>query len=59
MPLASPDQPMQGTGLTGGEVRPPEDPPDKGHRVLAFEWRVTNRIKVPVDMLVQVAHIDR
>ena len=59
MPLTPPEQPVQGAGLAGGEIRPPENPSDKDHRILALESRVTDGIKVPVDVLVQVTHINR
>ena len=59
MPLAPAQQPVQGARLADGEVCPPENPADKDQGILAFERRVVNSIKVPVDVAVEVAHIVR
>ena len=59
MPFAPAQQPVQGACLTDGQVRPPENPADEGHGIPALEGRVVNRVQVPVDVAVEVAHIVR
>jgi len=57
MPFAPPQQPVQGARLADSEIRPSENATDKDHRILAFECRVMNGIKIPVYMAIEVAHI--
>ncbi len=50
---------MHCTCFPDRELCPAKDAPYEDHRVFALECRVFDGIKVPVDVPVQVAHIDR
>ena len=44
VPFTPAQQPVQGARLTDGQVRPPDNPPDKDHSILPLEIRMMDLV---------------